>query len=121
MGLFDCQACGACCTNTARNRALGTLEYIEVTREDALYREAREMLRALGARSTDGRWHLTLVGEEQRCTALEGELGEGVSCGIYRLRPSGCRQVEAGDGECLEARRRLGLPLTRSGERARLA
>lgn len=34
---FDCQACGACCCNTARNRASGTEEYVEVTREDRLF------------------------------------------------------------------------------------
>lgn len=110
MWRFDCQDCGACCCNTARNRALGTEDYVEVTREDRLYVEERALLRELGVRNDNGVWHLRLVGEEQRCVALEGELGEGVGCRIYKLRPAGCRQVESGDEECLRARRQLGLP-----------
>lgn len=105
MRLFDCQSCGACCCNTERNRGEATLEYVEVARSDRLYREERELLKRLGTRNDDGVFHLRLVGEEQRCVALEGELGEGVRCGIYALRPAGCRTVEAGDEECLKARR----------------
>ena len=46
---------------------------------------------------------------------------KGVACTIYKLRPSGCRKVEAGDEECLIARRRFGLPLTRAGDLERIA
>lgn len=121
MVRFDCQACGACCCNTARNLAEGTQEYIEVTREDRLYREERATLRELAVRSEDGRYYMTLTGPEQRCIALEGDLGEGVGCAIYALRPSGCRQVESGDEECLKARRHHGLPLTVREDRERIA
>jgi Fe-S-cluster containining protein len=93
---FDCQACGACCCNTSRNRLEGTLEYVEVARSDRLYKEERALLRELGARNEEGVFHLRLVGEEQRCVALAGELGVGVGCQIYRLRPAGCRAVEIG-------------------------
>jgi Fe-S-cluster containining protein len=119
MPRFDCQSCGACCCNTARNREAETLDYVEVTREDRLFVEDRPLLRRLGERNEDGVWHLKLVGEEQRCIALDGDLGEGVGCAIYRMRPAGCRAVESGDEECLKARRHLGLPLTLEGDRAR--
>jgi hypothetical protein len=107
---FDCQSCGACCCNTARNQASGTTEYVEVGRDDVLYREHRGLLRTLGQRNEAGVFHLRLVGEEQRCVALRGELGVDVSCTIYALRPRGCRVVTAGDDECLRARRHRGLP-----------
>lgn len=107
---FDCQSCGACCCNTARNRADGTADYVEITREDRLLREDRARLKALAVKNADGVWHMRLVGEEQRCVALQGELGVDVACGIYGLRPRGCRVVTAGDDECLRARRHMGLP-----------
>jgi Fe-S-cluster containining protein len=110
--MFDCQSCGACCCNTARNRAAGTTEYVEVTRDDRLWREDRALLRSLGTRNDDGVFHLRLVGDEQRCVALTGEVGVDVACSIYALRPKGCRVVTAGDDECLRARRHLALPRT---------
>lgn len=109
MAFFDCMSCGACCCNTARNRALGTHAYIEVSREDRLYREDRALLRTLATRNDQGTYHLRLVEQEERCVALEGDLGENVRCRIYPLRPSGCRAVESGDEECLKARRQFGF------------
>lgn len=106
---FDCRSCGACCCNTARNRKLGTQDYVEVAKTDALYRENRPLLALLGRRNEAGVFHLKLVGEEERCVALEGAIGDDVKCTIYRLRPSGCRRVEPGDEECLVARRLHGL------------
>ncbi|OIN09675.1 YkgJ family cysteine cluster protein [Oceanisphaera psychrotolerans] len=47
-----------------------------------------------------------------RCVALEGEVGDCVSCSIYPNRPSPCRQFEANDAEgaCNRARAAYGLP-----------
>ena len=116
---FDCQTCGACCCNTARNIAAGDRDYVEVTREDRLWREDRDTLKQLGERRDDGVWHLRLVGEEQRCVALDGEVGGYNGCSIYPLRPSGCRAVESGDEECLKARRHHGLPLSAAEDQRR--
>lgn len=121
MVRFDCQACGACCCNTARNRAAGTREYVEVTRQDRLFREERALLKVLAEPTDDGRFFMKLKGPEQRCVALEGDLAAGVGCSIYALRPQGCRQVESGDEECLNARRHHGLPLTVREDRERIA
>ena len=107
---YDCQECGACCCNTARNIKLGTREYVEVKKSDELYARHKEMLKKLAFRNSAGVFHLKLVGEEQRCTALDGDIGLGVGCTIYKLRPAGCRRVEAGDQECLAARRLHNLP-----------
>ncbi len=52
----------------------------------------------------------------RRCLALQGTIGVGVSCTIYRHRPSPCRAFapEAGagrgDAACGDARRLHGLP-----------
>jgi Fe-S-cluster containining protein len=105
MRRYDCQACGACCCNTERNRSLGNREYIEVTPTERLYRLHRELLRKLGFRDLRGLWHLRLVGEEQRCIALDGQIGVRVACTIYPDRPVGCKKVLPGDDECMEARR----------------
>lgn len=39
-----------------------------------------------------------------RCIALEGEIGQQVSCGIYQHRSSSCKEVQAGDEQCAKAR-----------------
>jgi hypothetical protein len=50
-----------------------------------------------------------------RCIALDGIVGEAVSCSIYLRRPEACREfapltiVGRGDAACNEARRRCGL------------
>jgi Fe-S-cluster containining protein len=51
-----------------------------------------------------------------RCVALDGVIGEAVSCSIYRERPGPCREfapaapLGLGDDACRRARRRHGLP-----------
>jgi len=46
-----------------------------------------------------------------RCTALVGTIGAATSCAVYPVRPEVCRDCEPGDGECVTARRRFGLPV----------
>lgn len=45
-----------------------------------------------------------------RCVALDGTVGEKVSCSIYSRRPAPCHSVQAGDEKCNRARERHGLP-----------
>jgi Fe-S-cluster containining protein len=106
--LFDCQACGACCCNTQKNIALRHRGYVEVLPSDALFHEP--VLSKLTVLDDKGVPQMRLVGEEQRCVALSGTLGERVRCTIYDLRPQGCRLVEPGDDECLLARKKLRGP-----------
>lgn len=53
--------------------------------------------------------------ESWRCVALEGKVGEGVSCSIYPLRSTTCREFDAYDADgkpqeaCNKARARHGL------------
>jgi Fe-S-cluster containining protein len=106
--IFDCKSCGACCCNTARNLRDNHREYVEITKKDKLFRE-RELLEQVGVKNARGELHMILVGPEQRCIALDGDIGEGVKCTIYAWRPQGCKNVEAGDDECLKARKSKGM------------
>ncbi len=93
-----CQQCGACC---AAFRV--SFYWAEA--------EARGLPDAAIERVTP---HLAcLAGTNQqhpRCVALAGEVGKGVTCGLYAQRPSPCREVQPGDEKCEEARARHGLP-----------
>ena len=41
---------------------------------------------------------------QSRCVALQGEVGVGVSCSVYKARSSSCKDVQAGDNQCNKAR-----------------
>ena len=105
---FDCQTCGACCCNTDENRAEKYVDYVEVTARSALAKH-RALVKKLTVLNRKGERHMKLRGREQRCAALEGELGESVRCAIYELRPAGCRAVEPGSEECRRDRRERGI------------
>jgi Fe-S-cluster containining protein len=101
---YDCQTCGACCANSRANRDERYRDYVQITGQDKLARRP-DLLRTLTILNDEGETHLKLVGRDQRCVALDGKLGERVSCTIYGLRPRPCRIVEAGSRECLARRR----------------
>lgn len=66
-------------------------------------------------------FHSCMAGTEThpvRCTALRGEVGQPVSCGVYAQRPSPCREVQAGDEQCAKARHKHGLLPLRTLETA---
>ncbi|AMW80123.1 ferredoxin [Acinetobacter sp. TGL-Y2] len=44
-----------------------------------------------------------------RCVMLSGEIGQQVSCTMYEQRSSSCKEVQAGDSQCLKARSAHGL------------
>ncbi len=105
---FDCHACGACCCNTDENREERFIDYVEVSRRSALARHP-VLLKKLTVLNGKGERHMKLIGREQRCVALEGELGGAVRCKIYELRPAGCRAVQPGSKECRRDRRERGI------------
>lgn len=45
----------------------------------------------------------------RRCVALDGDIGQTVGCTIYAQRATPCREFEAGDERCNQARRYWGL------------
>ena len=108
MLVFDCQTCGACCYNTDENRAEAYLDYVEITPRARL-RQHPALLRKLTVLNDKGERHMKLKGAEQRCIALEGKLGQRVSCSIYELRPPSCRVVKPGSKECRRDRKERGI------------
>lgn len=106
--VHPCMRCGACCAafrvafhwSEADDAPGGTVP-IELTQP------LRSHERAM--RGTDS--------THPHCIALRGRVGEACSCGIYELRPSPCRAVQASwehgsaDSHCDRARTRYGLPL----------
>ena len=101
-------ACGACCCNPDENREENFLDYVEVSPRSRLARTP-SLARKLTVLNRRGERHMKLRGREQRCAALEGEVGAAVYCKIYDLRPAGCRSVEPGSAECRRDRRERGV------------
>ena len=117
MAVFvhPCQTCGACCAyfrvsfywREAEEAAEGRHAPVPVELTD----EGTAMFRVM--KGTSDKHHV-------RCVALEGKVGDAVSCSIYSLRPTPCREFtasfEAGEHEprCDQARAKYNLkPLTR--------
>jgi len=92
---FDCQSCGACCSYSSEWPRFST-------EEDAQLDLIPEKFVAadLSGMRCDG----------VRCSALTGELGKHVACGVYDVRPEVCRSCMPGDPECLMARAAHGMP-----------
>jgi Fe-S-cluster containining protein len=89
-----CRSCGACCAYSAEWPRFSLESDAEI---DRIPREF-----------VDDAGHGTrCVGN--RCSALEGVVGQATGCAIYAVRPHVCRDCMPGDGACLEARRHFGL------------
>ena len=44
-----------------------------------------------------------------KCVALEGEVGNFVKCSVYNDRPDSCKKFIVGSELCEEARRKAGI------------
>ena len=108
VGVFDCQACGACCVNSEENRAEGYPWYVEVEDRRSPLLRVPDLKRSYVVADPAGRPHLRLDGRG-RCLALGGALGRAVACAVYEHRPANCRRVIAGDADCVRARVEQGL------------
>lgn len=91
--VFDCLACGACCSHKA------SWPVLRRDRSDAggipagWVREDLPLMKTVGA----------------RCVALVGVVGLGTACGCYAARPLACRNFAPGSVLCLEAREAAGI------------
>lgn len=104
-----CQRCGACCASFRVSFYRGEAVPGPGAVPEHLVEDVSPFLVAMAGTTR----------RPPRCVALEGELGQQVSCSIYALRPSTCREFAAswssGEHEprCDAARARVGLgPLT---------
>ena len=104
---YDCQACGACCSNLPANRAQGVAYWVELSPRDRLL-ERRDLVRKHVTYDRHGVPHLRMA-HDGSCLALRGTIGDEVTCAIYADRPSPCRRVQAGDESCERSRAAFGL------------
>lgn len=92
-----CRGCGACCA---------------AFRVSFYWAEAEVLGLPTTLIEQIGPWYACLAGTDApspRCLALHGELGKRVLCSVYEQRPSPCREVQPGDGQCTKARCRHAL------------
>lgn len=99
-----CQYCGACCASLR----------VSFPADEVDDRLGGLVPQALAESYGNAACMRTMA--DGRCVALRGRVGEEVSCAIYELRPSSCREfaplaaLGRGDDACNDARRRRGLP-----------
>ena len=99
IGGNPCLRCGACCATY--RVSFYWAEAAELGLPDSLVEKVSP-------------WHACMSGtgqSEPRCRALDGAIGKSVSCRVYSLRPSPCRELQPGDEKCNRARIRHGLAL----------
>ena len=104
--MSPCQSCGACCATFRVSFPCHEVDDLP----DGTVPEA--LVESIGP-------HLACMrgtgNAPMRCVALRGTIGASVSCAIYEIRPSACREfaplaaLGRGDEACNEARRRHGL------------
>jgi len=104
----DCQDCGACCVSS-----FDMPNYVHVTNEDAETLQAVDLGHLLfEERLGNGRTLFSMKTcrdkrDNCRCAALDGTVGESVSCTIYDDRTTACRRFERGSDLCEYARREV--------------
>ncbi|MGX2042147.1 YkgJ family cysteine cluster protein [Methylocaldum sp. MU1018] len=94
---LDCLSCGACCREAYDAVEISGREPVIKRHPALVVHDTRRKLRRDGT----------------RCAALSGGRTptETYACAIYHDRPRTCREFARGSGNCLDARRRVGLSL----------
>jgi Fe-S-cluster containining protein len=96
---YDCTQCGACC----RSFPIFASE-ADARLEPMIRQEARQLAEHL--QTSDKSYQLFPLPFQNRCPYLQDD----ALCRIYPTRPNVCRQFQAGSEQCIEARRRQGIP-----------
>lgn len=110
----DCLECGACCAY---------FHQVPVLMTDPTPGALTWAVTEPGEPGCEGDEHVRWLKREPaagRCVALDGRIGQRVSCAVYELRPNSCREFERGSDRCRAVRRmyRIEPPLS-ADERAR--
>jgi len=97
---LDCRSCGACCRDAEDGR-------VWVAADD-LVRWRREGRDDVLSGLVEGHFGQRAfpAAQDGRCAHL-GVTGHPLDCAIYPTRGGACRQVQPGDRQCLEYRRRF--------------
>jgi Fe-S-cluster containining protein len=103
---YDCQRCGACCTDF-----FGSKGYVRLGKRDS-ERMERLGLPVLwdGGEAWLGTYSPTGETGGAFCSAFVGEVGNSCRCSIYSDRPDACHRFELGGKWCRAARINAGLP-----------
>jgi Fe-S-cluster containining protein len=101
----DCRSCGACCGAADEDEGAASVDATDRERMG----QRRVQLYVLGS-TTAAQWKRQRSGpcagrEALLCSALRGSLFERVSCAMYDVRPSVCRDFVPGSDRCLAVRR----------------
>jgi Fe-S-cluster containining protein len=100
MEANPCLDCGACCACFRVSFYWGEISPVSSPGVPDEFTEKLNHHRAV------------MLGTNQKnpyCIALQGRIGENVSCGIYEQRPSPCREFAAGSEGCSSARKKHGM------------
>ena len=108
MARFECDRCGACCKGTLIVEAddIDVMRQPRLVEADPHYagQKAGEVIKRL--QNEVGRNLLLACGTIRPCPFL----GSENLCSIYPTRPNACVMMQAGDEQCQNARREVGLP-----------
>ena len=101
-----CVSCGACCAYFRVSFYWAESEEAGGVVPQALTEQVTPFLSCMQGTNS----------KSPRCVALEGEIGQSVSCSIYLNRPTPCREFDqsglngVGNESCDRARAKYGLP-----------
>jgi uncharacterized protein len=98
QGADVCQRCGACCAHF--RVSFYWSEAVVRDLPDAAVEQVTPLLACMAGTNQP----------QPRCQALDGRVGERVSCRLYEQRPSACRELQPGEDKCNRARAMHGLP-----------
>lgn len=102
---YDCQQCGACCTDSSGDEGYVWLNGSESRR---LQRMGLSVVRVDGEPFLESRAN-TGRGGARICVAFRGRVGGSCGCSVYEDRPGNCRRFEVGSTGCRRARQEAGL------------
>jgi Fe-S-cluster containining protein len=91
----DCVACGRCCHHAPNTASL--LEADEA-------RMGEPLLTRLTIVYDKPPHFRFMKNDGDKCAALDTSVAGKYPCGVYAVRPDGCRAVEPGSPACMEAR-----------------
>lgn len=97
----ECETCGGCCA---------AFSYVDIAPTDSV--SIKDSWNIFGKGSNKDYLvdrFIKRTSDDFSCTALDGVIGEKVSCRIYKDRPLTCRNFEAGSDRCHAVRRAYGI------------